>query len=221
MNRFLRLTTCLATLATPLEATSPPSPFAHVVAATPSDYCFFMGPDRLDSKVIVAGICYRIEKNLSLTKIWSVNGFYAFPGFVRLSDDGRWLVHARNLFHATVNKDTVLVEVFENGVLKSTLPVGLFVDNLKTLREDSGASPERTHLLKYDSEPFFDLVDGYDMNRILESDGKLRESSGPLRFGDIPEGYYVRVDTIEGFRIFVNIKSGKIAHKYELRRANP
>jgi hypothetical protein len=96
---------CAILLASTISAAiawSPTTPFMHVV--TSGDKCFFVlrpaDYEEGEGKFVVTkpagGIAYQVQDDGSFKKLWSVEGWYALPGDVHLSPDGRTLIHVRD-----------------------------------------------------------------------------------------------------------------------------
>jgi hypothetical protein len=201
----------------PSGGTSPPSPCPYVVARDSSSYFFVMSPGRLDRKGDETGVCYHIEKDASLKKIWSVSDFYAFPRLVALSDDGRWLAHARYLRKGKTAKGTGFVDIYKDGRLHRTLTVGVFVDNVSNIPDagGSGSDPDALHLLTDVSEQPLKFLGGIDRYQLLKSDGIEKH---PEPFGaDEVSGDYLAVTTYNGFRVLVNVETGQVTDRYVQR----
>lgn len=94
------LFSCIITV----SAHSPASPYRHVVS-NESKFFFVMQPasykkqngDLVESKP-ARGAVFKSRSNGSFKKIWSVQGWYEFPGNVLLSPDGKTVVRIREQF---------------------------------------------------------------------------------------------------------------------------
>jgi len=90
----------LCVLSTLGYCSTPAAPFSHVSAVRGSRYFFVMVPAlyRKDDKAFTVdfaqhyGVAYALEDDGSFKKLWKVKGWYAYPGDVFYSQDGRCLV---------------------------------------------------------------------------------------------------------------------------------
>ena len=85
------------------QAHSPATPYRHVVSN--EKFFFVMLPTQYQEKngewvesAPPSGTAYRVTNKGKFRKLWSVEGWYAFPGDVLLSADGKTLIRIREQF---------------------------------------------------------------------------------------------------------------------------
>ncbi len=190
---------------TPIEGT-------YVVSNFGSDYFFIMNfpKDGLAS----SGACYKHNEDHSIRKVWSVKGFYAYPEDVRISDDGHWLVRRRRLDGDDVTNSTTLMEIYRDGSLKLKMSVGTFIETKALVLNPSNLVEKEA--LDFDQEKPFDLLDGFKLRVFLINDGILQPDAKKQAAAEMRR-LYVRLDTIDGIRHFVDVESGKTVFKYDKR----
>jgi hypothetical protein len=196
------------------NAWSPTTPFLHVV--TSEDKCFFImraadyeekGGELVISKP-AGGIAYQVGEDGSFKKLWSVEGWYALPGDVHLSPDGRTLIHVRDReefigmdgsFPEGVSQN--IVSIYRDGKAISGYTAKDLIGDLKKgiawgwggtwwvdreARVSPGIAPSELHLV--------DIVE----------EGKKKGVFHPLVF---------HLKTIEGTCFEFDLESGKILER--------
>lgn len=84
---------------------SPVSPFQYLVSGRETQCFFVLLPSQYRHNVKAfdleftehQGIAYRVKENGDFERLWRINGWYAFPGSVFLSQNGRYLVRIREI----------------------------------------------------------------------------------------------------------------------------
>jgi len=130
--KLLLITAILAFYASNIIANSPAVPWRHVVTSE-DKFFFVMDPGNMDD-VSEKGIAYKAKRN-GVEKLWEVSGWYAFPGDVFLSQDGKTLVRIISNFYYEQNEATLsnkeVLFFYRKGKLKRTYTVKELIKNLK------------------------------------------------------------------------------------------
>lgn len=111
-----------------LNAT-PASPLKYMVSPFGSSYVFVMNESK-DGEVS-AGACYHLKRNGEFVKVWKIDGFYAWPEDILLSEDGVFLIRFKKLIQGKIGAATNFIEIYRNGVISVRKPIGDFIDPKK------------------------------------------------------------------------------------------
>jgi len=155
--------------------------------------------DESEDGKVSAGVCYKVDENAKLTKAWETNGFYAWPGELRLTTDGEFLVRIKKIPLTELNPKSILFEIYQNGKLVHSLPLSSF-GNVGAFKADS-----------------FSLNDAKIVNGELDDSWGLLDYSdikGLSRIGDIPslnrDHRYAFVNIRGHGKIYFCINTGEI-----------
>lgn len=171
---------------------SPASPLQYIISPFGTRYVFFMN-ESTDGEVS-SGACYHLKDDGNFVRIWEVQGFYARPEDILLSEDGIYLVRFRKLIQGQTEKATDFIEIYCNGALSVKKPIGKFIDPQK---------------LEYDPFEFRYAV-------VLKSsaefvDAKTLSATGIIKESDVHiDPLFLKFETRENVCYFIGVISGKI-----------
>jgi hypothetical protein len=205
--KTLLITVTLALCAASVTAYSPATPWRHVV--TSGDKFFFVMDPGNFSDVPGKGVAYRAKRN-TVEKLWEVTGWYAPPGDVILSDDGKTLV--RVVGGVPYLKDEAMLpheEVlffYRKGKLKKTYKVSELIKDLKEGMRPHVFEPKRYWVKE---------------TKIAPSEWYRIETNPEGATGMVQHPDVFQLTTIEGAHFIFDLKNGNLLAKGILKKEEP
>ena len=156
--------------------------------------------------VLEKGIAYKAKRN-GVEKLWKVSGWYAFPGDVFLSQDGKTLVRIiSNFFHEpneTTSSNKEVLFFYRKGKLKRTYKVKELIKNLKKGIPISS----------------FNVTQNWVKDsKIAPSDWYSIETHPKGGIGTITPPDVFQLTTIEGIHYIFDLKNGELITKGTLKK---
>ena len=205
--KALLITLTLALSVASVTAFSPATPWRHVV--TSGDKFFFVMDPGNFSDVPGKGVAYRAKRD-AVEKLWEVTGWYAPPGDVTLSSDGKTLVRVVGGVpyledEAKLPNEEVLF-FYRKGKLKKTYKVSELIKDLKEGMRPNIFEPKRYWVRE---------------TKIAPSEWYRIETNPEGATGMVQHPDVFQLTTIEGAHFIFDLKSGNLLAKGILKKEEP
>jgi hypothetical protein len=202
----------LSLLVLPALGYSPATPWRHVVASG-DKFVFVMEPGNFDD-VPARGIAYKATRD-GFEKMWSLEGWYEFPGDVLLSSDGKTVARIRERFlmqdgSFSDDESKEVVTIFRRGKRVAGYTAQDLIKDLKNGIRFDGFSGMR----------WVDRRDGFHP-RIAPSEWHHVDTvtKGEVTISSHPD--VLQLTTLEGTAFLFELKSGSILSRREIKEEKP
>ncbi|MGJ8656797.1 MAG: hypothetical protein ACSHX6_10135 [Akkermansiaceae bacterium] len=205
-------TLAISLLVLPALGFSPATPWRHVVASG-DKFVFVMEPGNFDD-VPAKGIAYKATRN-SFQKMWSLEGWYEFPGDVLLSADGKTVVRIRERFlmqdgSFSDDESKEFLTIFRRGKRVAGYTAEDLIKDLKDGIRFDGFSGMK----------WVDRRDGFQP-RVAPSEWHHVDTvtKGEVTISSHPD--VLQLTTLEGMAFLFDLKSGSILSRRVLNEEKP
>ena len=193
-------------------AHSPATPYRHVVSN--DKFFFVMLPTQYEEKngewvesAPPSGTAYRVTNKGKFRKLWSVEGWYAFPGDVLLSADGKTLIRIREQF---LQQDGTIFGDDESDALITIWRKGKQIKEYSAKEVISGLNDG----IRFDGFTGFKWLDRSTLSPVIEP-SRLHwideNTEGETTICHHPDVF--QLVTLEGSLILFDLKTGWILTK--------
>ena len=198
----------ISLLVLPALGFSPATPWRHVVASG-DKFVFVMEPGNFDD-VPAKGIAYKATRD-GFEKMWSLEGWYEFPGDVLLSSDGKTVVRIRERFllqdgSFTDDESKEIVTIFRSGKRVAGYTAQDLINDLKDGIRFDGFSGMKWVDRRDGFHPRIDPSELHHVDTVTK--GEVTISSHP---------YVLQITTLEGTAFLFDLKSGSILSRRAIK----